>query len=879
MFLRRLKLVNYGGIYNGMGLKEIEIDFTRCQHRIILIKGDNGSGKSTIEMALKPLPDDSSAFIRGENALKEIEYIDEFENIVYSIRFIHECKSNSRTTKGYISKGLSLSTMVELNPSGNITSCKDIIFEEFQLDPNYITLSQLSATKRGIADLKPADRKRYVNAILTTTDVYNDMYKTLSKKASNYKAMLQSATTKLDNIGNVALLDQSIEFTSSKISDAEKMLEEHYEIMNKEKGMLQSIDPDNKIRDKIDVLLSKLSEYEAKRDDLNKDLNFVYRQYPSLLNKPITVDDVKKLNDKLYAITNEISSIRSKIDMLIESRRVDSEELQVKTAKLKSINSSGSLMEVRRIRSDLESKRGVIENRWNGVINLNTITADEFISVYDVIKDMIESMSKVGRVWEGNLDELQKKYLNDISQIDDEIDRLVEDNNRISAAEDKLLILEQRPTTCKDDSCPFIADALKAQTLIERAREMRKNCKTMLQLNNDKIVCEDALERISLSKHIRNMYTVNQRILRSLNFGFDTFESCMASLESNASMILTTMKGMLDYANDIEEYRVVLKSIDDITNKYNSLASQEDFINMITTDIERLNIAITNDTNTITSENARIDELTNQYNQISGLHNAFSSIYSNRIALDEVEDAIKVIQDEIDTNKANIDKIQAINSDIEKLNVNISEIKEQLEPLKKEKTSLEYKRNISVEYSKEVDEYTKMYNKIDKLKYYCSPTTGIQLLFADIYLNKIIGQANRILQGLFRGDFALLPLVITENEFRIPVAVNGGINHDDITSMSSAQISLISMIISIALLSQTSTKLNIIVGDEIDAPFDGENRREFMTILYQLMGLVNSSQCVLISHNSEIPMDDCDVIVLRSDNDIITSGNIIWSYR
>ena len=879
MFLRRLKLVNYGGIYNGMGLKEIEIDFTRCQHRIILIKGDNGSGKSTIEMALKPLPDDNSAFIRGENALKEIEYIDEFENIVYSIRFIHECKGNSRTTKGYISKGLSLSTMVELNPSGNITSCKDIIFEEFQLDPNYITLSQLSATKRGIADLKPADRKRYVNAILTTTDVYNDMYKTLSKKASNYKAMLQSATTKLDNIGNVTLLDQSIEFTSSKISDAEKMLEEHYEIMNKEKGMLQSIDPDNKIRDKIDVLLSKLSEYEAKRDDLNKDLNFVYRQYPSLLNKPITVDDVKKLNDKLYTITNEISSIRSKIDMLIESRRVDSEELQVKTAKLKSINSSGSLMEVRRIRSDLESKRGVIENRWNGVINLNTITADEFISVYDVIKDMIESMSKVGRVWEGNLDELQKKYLNDISQIDDEIDRLVEDNNRISAAEDKLLILEQRPTTCKDDSCPFIADALKAQALIERAREMRKNCKTMLQLNNDKIVCEDALERISLSKHIRNMYTVNQRILRSLNFGFDTFESCMASLETNASMILTTMKGMLDYANDIEEYRVVLKSIDDITNKYNSLASQEDFINMITTDIERLNIAITNDTNTITSENARIDELTNQYNQISGLHNAFSSIYSNRIALDEVEDAIKVIQDEIDTNKANIDKIQAINSDIEKLNVNISEIKEQLEPLKKEKTSLEYKRNISVEYSKEVDEYTKMYNKIDKLKYYCSPTTGIQLLFADIYLNKIIGQANRILQGLFRGDFALLPLVITENEFRIPVAVNGGINHDDITSMSSAQISLISMIISIALLSQTSTKLNIIVGDEIDAPFDGENRREFMTILYQLMGLVNSSQCVLISHNSEIPMDDCDVIVLRSDNDIITSGNIIWSYR
>ena len=54
MLLRKLRLVNYGGIYNGMGLYDICIDFTKCKHRTILIKGDNGSGKSTIEGALKP---------------------------------------------------------------------------------------------------------------------------------------------------------------------------------------------------------------------------------------------------------------------------------------------------------------------------------------------------------------------------------------------------------------------------------------------------------------------------------------------------------------------------------------------------------------------------------------------------------------------------------------------------------------------------------------------------------------------------------------------------------------------------------------------------------------------------------------------------------
>ena len=220
MLLRRLKLVNYGGIYNGMGLYEIEIDFSKCKNKIILIKGDNGTGKSTIENALKPLPDDNSSFISGKDASKTIEYIDEVTFTIYSITFIHEYKNSSRTTKGFFKKIIN-GNIIEMNPSGNITSCKDIIYEELQLDPNYITLTQLSNTKRGIADLRPADRKRYVNAILSNTDVYNNMYKKLSKKASTYKSMMSSIVSKLDSIGNIVQLQQSISAIENKISDLE----------------------------------------------------------------------------------------------------------------------------------------------------------------------------------------------------------------------------------------------------------------------------------------------------------------------------------------------------------------------------------------------------------------------------------------------------------------------------------------------------------------------------------------------------------------------------------------------------------------------------------------------------------------------------------
>ena len=62
MRLLRLRLENYIGIYNGMGLDHIEIDFSKCLHKVLIIKGDNGTGKSTIFKALTPLAD--SAYTR-----------------------------------------------------------------------------------------------------------------------------------------------------------------------------------------------------------------------------------------------------------------------------------------------------------------------------------------------------------------------------------------------------------------------------------------------------------------------------------------------------------------------------------------------------------------------------------------------------------------------------------------------------------------------------------------------------------------------------------------------------------------------------------------------------------------------------------------------
>lgn len=875
MLLRRLKLVNYGGIYNGLGLDTIEIDFTKCQHRIVLIKGDNGSGKSTIEGALKPLPDDSSSFIAGKTARKEIEYYDEFNNVVYIITFIHEVNGSTRKTQGYITKVVN-GAPVELNPTGNITSCKEYIYEELQLDPNYITLTQLSSNKRGIADLRPADRKRYVNAILTATDVYNDMYKTLSKKASTYKGMVQSITSKIDNIGNVVQLQETLKSIEERIAEGETMLERHNEIMNQEKGMLNTIDPNNKLRERVEYLTSTLKEYKVNLSVEDRELRKLYNKLGE--DNVVTPDMVYDINTKINDLNSEVNTIKSKINMIMESRQSDSEELQVKTAKLQSINSSGSLSETRKLKNELTEKKRFIEDRWDNVIDLNTITSEEFASIYNIIHEMIEVAGSVNTL-SPNADNEYRECVSRIKEIDDEIDRVVATDNSIVSCEEKVTILESRPSNCTNDTCPFISDALKAKDMIEKYAQLRKNYKSIMTLNKEKELCSARMEELDKEKYLIQLYNANQRVLRSLRLNMNTYESCVNILKKSTVTVLNTLNSVMEYVNDIDEYKKVSKSLDDINNRYHALSSQEDFINMITNDISNLQRQIDADVEVITKLNAQLESDNSEIERLAGKAQIYNDILTHNKSYEELNEGIYILEQEIQTNKENIDKIQKINSDIEKLTANIAQIKEKIGPLKQDKETISYNLRLTSEYNKELSEYKNKYDKIETLRYYCSPTTGIQLLFANMYLSQILDNANRILQSLFGGTFALLPLIITESEFRIPVAVNGGLNHDDITSMSSAQISLISMIISISLLSQTSSKLNIIVGDEIDAPFDSENRREFITILYQLMSLVKASQCVLISHNSEIPMNECDVILLKCENDIINEGNIIWSYK
>ena len=88
------------------------------------------------------------------------------------------------------------------------------------------------------------------------------------------------------------------------------------------------------------------------------------------------------------------------------------------------------------------------------------------------------------------------------------------------------------------------------------------------------------------------------------------------------------------------------------------------------------------------------------------------------------------------------------------------------------------------------------------------------------------------------------------------------------------------MILSFALLHHSSTKYNIIKLDEIDGPLDYNNRVYFTDVLNNIMDIMKTEQCIMISHNSELQVDNADVILLKHDENNMdyNRGNIIWRY-
>ena len=896
-------LHNYIGIYNGLGMYELKIDLSKCIHKTITIRGDNGSGKSTLMKALSVFPDSNDSFIQGMPAMKEIVLVD--GPTLYKLVFVHGVKTNGdrETTKAYVTKTIG-NNVVELNENGNVSSYRDIIFSELGLDSNFEALSQLSTDDRGLADKKPAERKRFVNSIISSLDVYNNIYKTLTKKSSNYKSMINSISSKLNMIGDEESIKSILHQLDVRLKEYQVDKDNLIVSLGTQQSKVQMLDPDGSIQSTNNSLSKRIEELEEEISRIDSMIQ------GSIKNISIESNDIdseyERIVDRKNSLIIQNQIDRNKIDTLMRQKEAETEELNSKIQRLSTLKSESSyetllnkIEEYKLALKKIEDDLSVV-----GIKDVSSINKDEFILALESLVDLddhikifkdntsYEVMSNIINVYlsTGMLPERidVNPLIKDKQDKENELSKLEKEQIELKAKLPLLSKLSIRPDTCIDNTCAFIKEALEfSQTNPNKRLE---------DIDMDIYVLDDMIHEINCEIENADRYNIaanafcvlvrdinkNANILSKLTNGemFADNRIFFERLLSGFSFeYMKSIYQYIDLANEFDIYKQSKNILDEYLSEMKVYESKSEAIDIISKDIDRINKSLTDIANHLDPINNDILDRELEISSLQKTEEIINGLFVLRDNRQDMSDELSNNISIIDENKKKMDEINGCISIIAKYQNDIVSINKIIDDISRDRDKASHSVQMLEEYKKEKEELEKNYEFIETIKYYSSPTTGIQLVFMELYMGKIIALANELLSYLFNGQYAIQPFIINETEFRIPCLGSGYLN-DDISSMSSAQIGMISMILSFSLLYNSSTKYNIIKLDEIDGPLDYSNRLLFLDVLNRIMGIMHTEQCIMISHNSELQVDDTDVILLKHDidNPEYRRGNIIWSY-
>ena len=863
-----VKLENYIGIFNGRGDNVLEIDLSHTTTPIIVIKGHNGSGKSTLLKALNPMPDSNDQFIPGAEAKKTLVY--QINTDIVRIEYLYPVKKDGSraTTKAQVFKNNE-----PLNLTNNVSDAKEIIYTLFKLDSSFLALSQLTSTDRGLADKRPSERKIFVNSSISGIEEYNNMYKVINKKFSMYKSLINSVVSKINKIGNKQELDISFNRVNRML---EEIIKERDTALASVAKIQAKLDENNakELVDKYNSLESEIYEKNVKvkqllseLKDINPDLvthNMIELrkiEKSKAIELATLNEEIKNTQVLKESLSKEMNELNSNIQKKIAERNtyisteISTEEMNAYDDAVKELNI---------IHQDIHTAGLNISDKTE-IQNLNEL----FTFIIDKLQFITDGLNSID--YEMGFDFILKNKHNEetwrIAQdLRNEINSLTmqvnETNLQMSLLEslvEKSEKLKLRPASCKDNTCIFIKDAfeaakqkpndelIKLQQKNEKTSNILKEKQKQLEVINDCIELKNRFDVI-YNKNCSYEFLLNKVDLHDLT-SIDFLVSIART--GNYKMIKETRDKINVLYNLLELKENYEKTVDlykDAIDEYNKNKSIIDSINM---DIDSSKEKLQDVSKEYSLKSSKVTELETTISKLEPMVNKLSTYIEIKLPeLEMIMNQIQGLRNNKESLRQRVMQVEEINKDLESSSNIVDQINARYNDILKQRDILSYNKIMIEKYLEELAEYKSKYEKLETIRYYVSPTTGIQTVFMGAYMNNIILKANELLSLIFNGQFVIQPFVINESEFRIP-CLGSGILNDDISSMSTSQICMISMIISFAMLANADTDYNILKLDEIDGGLDPDNRSQFISLLNSLIQIVDCEQCFLISHNME----------------------------
>ena len=904
MKLLKAEIKGLIGLYRGSNVKTITIDFTKCLNNITLIIGGNGSGKTTLMEALHPLPDSASIYIPGEEGYKSLSYLANDNVYEILIQYPVNKYGDRTTTKAYIKK-INNGEVVDLNPNGNVTSYKDCLYTEFMLDANFAALTSLSIEDKGIVGKTPSERKRFVGSIVSRVEVFNSIYKTLNKRSSIFKSMINSLVSKIDSIGSEEALEASLKLIDVRIESLSNNRDLYIKKLSGAEMIVNQLDMNGQVQDNYNKLHAQL-------DSVNSSIETVKLFIAKYNRKPYDVymSDKEKCSynhsvmvSHIAILESELKAERDKLQTLLKEQEEDLNILNIKNNRMNSLRSQYNFEELFVQLKNTKDRIKRILKLFDeiGISPNNTLTKDEFIlglSTLKAIKEQIDVFRSFS--YEHHISKVINYISDNISpeqELNDIIKEIASVNLSITETDQKISynrgllqrgeILSQRPNKCKIDDCSFIKDALLAMSNKpeEQISKLEKTRYCLMDKMNELDVkrreYEEILTTYKYIYDILRMISSNRVILDKLPNGeiFTKTDSFLNNLASGDTFnCINDLYKYMDYANVFEYYKKDKEMLVKLESEHEIYKNRSSIIDEISSDIKRIQKSLDGIVAKVEESNNKLIELEKEIDDKKGISDILAGINRKYEELDKLLDEKMELEESIIAISSNMKAIEKAIQDINAINSNILAIDNELKPIKEEKESIKFSLNRLKEYNEELAAFTAKYNTIEVIKKYSSPTkAGIQNMFIKVYMGQTLNLANKLLSMFFDGKLKLLEYKINEDEFRIPcTSSESNLINDDINSCSGGERAMMALIISAALLQQSSTLYNILRLDEIDGTLDQKNKAMFIELLFIIIDILGIENCIMISHASESVLDNVDLICLDMKGLSVPKGNVIY---
>lgn len=868
MKIEKIILRNFSAINNAMNTNEIEIDFSNMQNKICLIIGDNGRGKTSLLSLLNPFAgvgnldvrDGLNLILENKDGYKEI-HIRNFNDYYIIKHFYTAHKDKNHSVKSYIEKNGN-----ELNENGNVTSFKELVKIELGIETDYLKLIRIGSNVTSMIDLTETERKNFMSKLLDEIGLFLTYYKKVNNDLHQLKEMISHNVDKLNRLGidNKEETKSNIKSLESQLDTLQSMYGEISGKISVYEHEISNIEEPVSLKDRLSVAAKKLDKMEKILDKKN-DLESTEASYYENL--------IKEYEKNIAVGETEINSI----DILIQHELTTINNLreQLRNFEVQYNKEYGIVEECKKLDEEHTKIEERIEKCKEHLHDFNPpYSKEEFDNFYIFIKNTQQKLNKTyefGKDVIGKIIDLLKSNSNVPQYINTHI-------MNIDDSEDTNMLFLKTLSSRFNFKNEHVFDGCANQTC--EARNLWVQVYNLIQNNeiNDKKVKD-----ISFYKDMEYAYMNIRDILLS----FADYKTIIEKLPNEMreyfivnnlykaiknTEIIFDEKLFNDHLSLMAEYDDYLSleaAKADIENsaalyaRSSNIPYLEEQISILTSQISELENTIKEHKHNITT----LKENLNDYNKSLEVYYELKEAFEKHDELASEVDKLKNQYKIYITNSDAINKAEAelyrVKFDIENTNKEIQKLRSNLDQYKS--------------ISKELDLFNERYDEMTLVKEALSSKKGMSLYYIKSYLGNTEEITNELLDIAYDGQIYIDNFKITPTEFTIPFFNRGKLIRD-VKYASQGEISFLSIALSFGLASQTLTKYNIMLLDEIDGPLDTHNRAKFIKILENQIDRIGSEQSFLITHNdmfSSYPVDIIDLNFGESDNKKYELANYI----